>query len=139
MVFCINFFAFFLRKFSKISDYSWFEMHHHFLIKYPWLDELYSHIKLGLGKFWTKHPLLNELYYHFILGRGYHWYLIQQLWLNPMIVFTVKLLLCLMFLIFIRGGVPRYRYDFLTKMGWVKFLFYVLSLFLVTFTFIMSL
>ena len=32
-------------------------------------------------------------------------------------VFTAKITLCLMFLITIRGCVPRYRYDFLTKMG----------------------
>ena len=37
------------------------------------------------------------------------------------------------FLIAIRGGVPRYRYDFLTKLGWVKFLSYVVTLFFVTF------
>lgn len=33
------------------------------------------------------------------------------------LAFTLKLTLCLMFLIVIRGCVPRYRYDFLTKMG----------------------
>jgi len=32
-------------------------------------------------------------------------------------IFTAKISLCLMFLIVIRGCVPRYRYDFLTKMG----------------------
>lgn len=31
--------------------------------------------------------------------------------------FSVKLTLSLMFLIVIRGCVPRYRYDLLTKMG----------------------
>lgn len=30
---------------------------------------------------------------------------------------TLKLVLCLLILILIRGGVPRYRYDFLTKIG----------------------
>lgn len=33
------------------------------------------------------------------------------------LAFTIKITLCLMFLIVIRGCVPRYRYDFLTKMG----------------------
>jgi len=36
---------------------------------------------------------------------------------NYTLAFTSKLTLCLMFLIVIRGCVPRYRYDFLTKMG----------------------
>ncbi len=45
-------------------------------------------------------------------------------------IFISKLTLCLAFLIVIRGCVPRYRYDFLTKMGWVKFLGYILTIFL---------
>jgi len=36
---------------------------------------------------------------------------------NYTFIFTSKLALCLVFLSAIRGGVPRYRYDFLTKMG----------------------
>jgi len=40
--------------------------------------------------------------------------------------------MCLSFLILIRGGVPRYRYDLLTKLGWIKFLGYVLAVFLLT-------
>lgn len=48
------------------------------------------------------------------------------------LVFTLKITLCLSFLIVIRGCVPRYRYDFLTKMGWVKFLGYVLTIFLIS-------
>jgi NADH:ubiquinone oxidoreductase subunit H len=30
---------------------------------------------------------------------------------------SLKFLVLIALLIFIRGGVPRYRYDFLTKMG----------------------
>lgn len=45
------------------------------------------------------------------------------------IVLTIKLAMCLAVLIVIRGCIPRYRYDFLTKIGWVKFLGYVLSFF----------
>lgn len=36
---------------------------------------------------------------------------------NYTFLFTLKLSICLIFLSAIRGGVPRYRYDFLTKMG----------------------
>ena len=36
---------------------------------------------------------------------------------NYTLIFTSKLAICLVFLSAIRGGVPRYRYDFLTKMG----------------------
>ena len=51
---------------------------------------------------------------------------------NYTLIFTAKLAVCLVFLSAIRGGVPRYRYDFLTKMGWIKFLGLVLATFLVT-------
>jgi NADH:ubiquinone oxidoreductase subunit H len=53
---------------------------------------------------------------------------------NYTFIFTTKLALCLVFLSAIRGGVPRYRYDFLTKMGWVKFLGLVLAVFLSSFS-----
>jgi len=46
------------------------------------------------------------------------------------LLFTLKITACLSFLILIRGGVPRYRYDFLTKLGWVKFLGYTLVIFI---------
>ena len=52
---------------------------------------------------------------------------------TPVISFTLKVVLSICLLITIRGGVPRYRYDFLTKLGWVKFLTLVLSLFYLTF------
>jgi len=54
---------------------------------------------------------------------------IKTLTINSL-VFTFKFLLAIALLVFIRGGVPRYRYDFLTKIGWIKFLSLVLSIFL---------
>ena len=52
--------------------------------------------------------------------------------------FTTKLAASLSFLILIRGGVPRYRYDILTKLGWVKFLGQTLTFLLTTVTIIVS-
>lgn len=45
---------------------------------------------------------------------------------------TYKLTTALAFLIAVRGCLPRYRYDFLTKLGWVKFLGQTLTFFLTT-------
>ena len=53
---------------------------------------------------------------------------------NYTFLFTLKVVCALLFLSAIRGGVPRYRYDFLTKMGWIKFLGLVLGTFFVTLT-----
>lgn len=49
---------------------------------------------------------------------------------NMSFFFSIKFCLCIAFLILIRGGAPRYRYDYLTKLGWLKFLGLVLTVFL---------
>lgn len=54
-------------------------------------------------------------------------YLFNQ---NMAFFFAIKFSLCIGFLILIRGGAPRYRYDYLTKLGWLKFLGLVLTVFL---------
>lgn len=36
---------------------------------------------------------------------------------NPVLFFGFKFLIAICFLILIRGGTPRYRYDYLTKLG----------------------
>lgn len=46
------------------------------------------------------------------------------------LVFAIKFLILIALLVFVRGGIPRYRYDFLTKVGWIKFLSLILSVFL---------
>lgn len=46
------------------------------------------------------------------------------------IVVTIKFVLLIALLVFVRGGIPRYRYDFLTKVGWIKFLSLILAVFL---------
>lgn len=51
-------------------------------------------------------------------------------WLLPTIFyFEGKFILVLGFLIAIRVGTPRYRYDFLSKLGWLKLLSITLSVF----------
>jgi len=47
------------------------------------------------------------------------------------ITIAVKFLLCIAVLIFARGGIPRYRFDYLTKLGWIRFLSLVLLSFLI--------
>jgi len=43
----------------------------------------------------------------------------------------LKFIVLIGLLIVVRGGIPRYRYDFLTKLGWIKTLSLVLAIFLV--------
>lgn len=49
---------------------------------------------------------------------------------NTSIIYGIKFCFSLLFLIFIRAGIPRYRYDFLTILGWNKFLFFCLFIFI---------
>ena len=46
------------------------------------------------------------------------------------LIMAAKFLFCIAFLIFARGGIPRFRFDYLTKLGWIRFL----SLVLLSFT-----
>ena len=50
----------------------------------------------------------------------------------PAAVITLKFLASIALLIFVRGGTPRYRYDYLTKLGWLKFLNLLLATLVVT-------
>lgn len=49
---------------------------------------------------------------------------------NMTFFFAIKFCLCIAFLVLIRGGAPRYRYDYLTKLGWLKFLGFIILIFL---------
>lgn len=49
---------------------------------------------------------------------------------NLALLFGLKFLLVIFFLILIRGGTPRYRYDYLTKLGWLKMLGFIITIFL---------
>lgn len=62
----------------------------------------------------------------FNLSFSNFFYLFNQ---NMSFFFSIKFCMCIGFLILIRGGAPRYRYDYLTKLGWLKFLGLVLLVF----------
>jgi NADH:ubiquinone oxidoreductase subunit H len=49
------------------------------------------------------------------------------------LVIAFKFLILIALLIFIRGGIPRYRFDHLTKIGWIKYLSLVLASILMQF------
>lgn len=55
---------------------------------------------------------------------------------NTTLIFAFKFLLCISFLVLIRGGTPRYRYDYLTKLGWLKFVSLVLFVFIISIFFL---
>ena len=54
---------------------------------------------------------------------------------TAIVSFSIKFILIILLLIFVRGGIPRYRFDFLTKMGWFKYFSWVLLFFLTTYFF----
>jgi NADH:ubiquinone oxidoreductase subunit H len=47
------------------------------------------------------------------------------------LIVSLKFIMLIALLVFIRGGIPRYRFDHLTKIGWIKFLSLVLASILV--------
>ena len=57
---------------------------------------------------------------------------ISSVTLNALVI-ALKFLILIALLIFIRGGIPRYRFDHLTKVGWIKYLSLVLASMLIQF------
>lgn len=49
-----------------------------------------------------------------------------------MITFSIKFILLISLLVFVRGGIPRYRYDYLTKIGWLRLLSLTVAFFLIS-------
>ena len=48
---------------------------------------------------------------------------------NYSTLYSLKFTSSILFLVFIRAGLPRYRYDYLTILGWSKFLVFTLFIF----------
>jgi NADH:ubiquinone oxidoreductase subunit H len=63
------------------------------------------------------------------------WKTLYQFPQNSTCFFVLKFCLAIGFLILIRGGTPRYRYDYLTKLGWLKFLNLIILIFFLSIAF----
>ena len=62
----------------------------------------------------------------------FNWAVYYEFSQNMVFFFVIKFLTAIGFLILIRGGTPRYRYDYLTKLGWLKFLGLIIIAFFCT-------
>jgi len=96
-------------------------------------------LKLMFIDFWlVNHYYLNNVFVFIInifqneFFNGFNLILTKLIYFFPknlVLVFSIKFLLCISFLVLIRGGTPRYRYDYLTKLGWLKFLTLIILIF----------
>lgn len=94
---------------------------------YPWYPNLGSDgpiLILVLVMILSKVSLIVTFFMQQILS--------TKLFISNALVMSFKFLVLIAVLVFIRGGIPRYRYDFLTKLGWIKFLSWVLASFLIS-------
>lgn len=82
--------------------------------------------------------LIYDFFFKFIdlidpfIQNGLHifnWKINYQFNQNMTFFFAIKFCGAIGLLVLIRGGAPRYRYDYLTKLGWLKFLGFVLLVF----------
>ena len=89
----------------------------------------FAHLKplMTATGFWSYYALgtsgINQLLY-FVTGsvaQALHSYLASTVLCKYValasVVFALKFILLVALLVFVRGGIPRYRYDFLTKVG----------------------
>ena len=52
---------------------------------------------------------------------------------NPTLWAAIKVFSTIALLVLIRASLPRYRYDYLTKLGWVKFLLVLVALMFISY------
>jgi len=73
--------------------------------------------------------LVSSLSFMLVILDLYYIIMLDSLSSNMLdsVIVAIKFLLLIALLVFIRGGIPRYRFDHLTKMGWIKFLSLVLA------------
>lgn len=63
--------------------------------------------------------------------QDYHiWYIMVT---NPTLWAAIKVFSTIALLVLIRASLPRYRYDYLTKLGWVKFLLVLVALMFISY------
>jgi len=67
------------------------------------------------------------------------WFLLMSTFGVEAVVMSIKFLISVALLIFIRGSIPRYRFDHLTRIGWVKFLTLVVCFLLIELVFLYTL
>lgn len=72
---------------------------------------------------------LNNLFFfkYFLLLNIFEF---NYIYFNKSVIYGIKFSLSILFLIFIRAGIPRYRYDFLTILGWNRFFFLTFMVFI---------
>ncbi len=62
-----------------------------------------------------------------------NYYIYYSFVFNWSVIYSLKFSASILFLIFIRAGVPRYRYDYITKLGWSKFVIFTLYILIITY------
>lgn len=71
----------------------------------------------------------NLLSYFSLLNIIFTFYTIKYVYINKTLIYSFKFIITILFLIFIRAGIPRYRYDYLTILGWNRFFFLSFGIF----------
>ena len=110
---------FILSLFNYKSDYASFLLSD---TSFVFLTTLYYKIQSSVDALnWVISLFLNSLFFS-----------LSTTTINALTI-ALKFLLLIALLIFIRGGIPRYRFDHLTKIGWIKYLSLVLASILMQF------
>jgi NADH:ubiquinone oxidoreductase subunit H len=95
------------------------------------MDDLRVIVEIHDNKLFFIFKLDWVFWLNFCLQKSNNYFIYVLLPFNLTFFYVIKFLLALFLLIFIRAGLPRYRYDYLTKLGWTKFLLLVLSLLII--------
>ena len=100
-----------------IANYITYPVCEYALLKaYSFLVFIWTKVSDLFGSYFSEIFLLSINFWNFIF----------------MIVFSLKFIMLISLLVFVRGGIPRYRYDYLTKIGWLRLLSLTVAFFLIS-------
>lgn len=121
---------FFFKKFNPASIwFSIYDIYFSFFLRFDFIS--FPPFVLNIYTIWVK--FVEYIDYVFLPIS----FMLSEYSLSA-IFFSIKFLIFIALLIFIRGGIPRYRFDYLTKLGWMKFLSLILLFFLFEFLLLIS-
>jgi len=111
-------------KKSILDIYDYYIIFHYFYLKpllvffgiYPYLDFFMNFFFLKFFLILNTTLINMDYILIYIINSCIPSFLLKTLSLAS-IVFSLKFIILISFFIFARGGIPRYRYDFLTKVG----------------------
>ena len=100
------------------------------IIKIYFLYKIITIICKTFFNFYKEYIYIITSLFNFLFYLFYNYFIKTSLIISIFLP-GLKIIIVLIFLILMRAGLPRYRYDYISKLGWGKFLMLLLIFFII--------